>query len=92
MERVKIVVWDSVGNVLWGVRPWEAWPPHTRECLLAEDPEAEEHAPSFDQIFKEYAVDLRRVASVDDLAAQAADADVLVLHKVRVPGEALRGA
>jgi len=92
VERVKIAVWDSVGNIMWGVRPWEDWPPHHQERLLAEDPEARAHAPSFDQIFKDYAVDLRVVTSVDELVAHIGDADVLVLHKVRVPGEALRAA
>lgn len=92
MERVKIVVWDSVGNVLWGVRRWEGWPPQARERLLAEDPEARQHAPDFDQIFDGYAVDLCRVASLDELTAHIADTDVLVLHKVRVPGDALRAA
>ncbi len=92
MEHVKIVVWDSVGNIMWGVRPWDTWPPPSQERLLAEDPEAQARAPSFDQIFKDYAVDLRIVASVDELVVHIEDADVLVLHKVRVPGEALRAA
>jgi len=92
VERVKVVVWDSVGNIMWGVRPWEDWPRRHRERLLAEDPEARVHAPGFDQIFKDYAVDLRIVTSVDELVAQIGDADVLALHKVRVPGEALRAA
>src|SRR5689334_9846908 len=92
MERIKIVVWDSVGNIMWGVRPWDEWTPHNQERLLAEDPEAKEHSPSFHQIFKDYRVDLCMVASLDELEAHIGDADVLVLHKVRVPGEALRKA
>ena len=43
MEPVRIVVWDSIGNVLLGVRPWERWPPATRARLLAEDPDAAAH-------------------------------------------------
>ena len=92
MERIKIVVWDSVGNIMWGVRPWDEWTLHGQERLLAEDPEAKEHTPSFHQIFRDYAVDLCIVASLDELEARIGDADVLVLHKVRVPGEALRMA
>jgi len=92
VEQIKIVVWDSVGNIMWGVRPWGAWPRHNQEILLAEDPEAEEHAPSFDQIFEDYAVNLCAVTSLDELVSQIEDTDVLVLHKVHVPGEALRSA
>ena len=58
MESVRIVVWDSIGNVLLGVRPWDRWPPATRARLLAEDPDAAAHAPSFDQLFRGYEVEL----------------------------------
>jgi len=92
VEKIKIVVWDSVGNIMWGVRPWEDWPPPHRERLLAEDPEARAHTPSFEEIFKDYDVELRIVASLDELVAHIKEADILVLHKVRVPGEALRAA
>jgi hypothetical protein len=43
MEPIRVVVWDSIGNVLLGVRPWERWPPATRARLLAEDPDAAAH-------------------------------------------------
>ena len=58
MESVRIVVWDSIGNVLLGVRPWDRWPPATRARLLAEDPDAAAHAPSFDQLFRGYDMEL----------------------------------
>lgn len=40
-ERVKIVVWDSIGNTLLGVRPWASWDEGVRETLLRENPDAE---------------------------------------------------
>ena len=58
MEPIRVVVWDSIGNVLLGARPWERWPPATRARLLAEDPEAVAHASSFDQLFRGYDVEL----------------------------------
>src|SRR5688572_15225879 len=48
---IKIVVWDNIGNTLLGVRPWASWSPTIKERLLAEDPRAEVHAPSFDRLF-----------------------------------------
>jgi len=90
MEPIKIVVWDAVGNVLWGVRRWDEWSPHIQTRLLAEDPAAVAHAPSFEQLFSDYSVDLREVKNVDELADAIGDADFLVLHKVRAPGELLR--
>lgn len=92
MQSTKIVVWDAVGNVMWGVRPWEEWPARTRAQLLAEDPEARAHAPSFAELFKDHPVELQHVHSVDELAAAVSDCDVLVLHKTHIPAEVLRTA
>jgi phosphoglycerate dehydrogenase-like enzyme len=52
------VVWDNIGNVLYGVRPWERWEPRIPAQLLAEDADAVAHAPSFEQIFADYEVEL----------------------------------
>ena len=90
MAPIKIVVWDAVGNVLWGVRCWDEWPPHIKLHLLAENPQAIAQAPSFEQIFADYAVELCQVKSADELAAVIDDAAFLVLHKVHVPGEVLQ--
>jgi phosphoglycerate dehydrogenase-like enzyme len=87
---ITVVVWDHVGNVMWGVRPWDEWTPHIRERLLAEDPDAVMHAPSLAQIFQGYQLDLRQVKTVDELAATIADADVLIVHKETVPPDVLR--
>ena len=40
-ERVKVVVWDSIGNTLLGVRPWRSWDAPTQETLLRENPAAQ---------------------------------------------------
>jgi phosphoglycerate dehydrogenase-like enzyme len=58
MERIKIVVWDNIGNVLLGVRPWERWTPTQQARMLADDPAAREHAPSFEQIFAGWPIDV----------------------------------
>lgn len=42
MDRLKIVVWDNIGNTLLGMRSWEAWGPHVQERLTIEDPAARE--------------------------------------------------
>jgi phosphoglycerate dehydrogenase-like enzyme len=90
VNPIKIVVWDAVGNVLWGVRRWDEWSDHIKAHLLSEDADAITHAPSFEQIFADYPVELCQVKHADELAEQIDDADFLVLHKVQVPGELLR--
>jgi phosphoglycerate dehydrogenase-like enzyme len=89
-ERIKIVVWDRVGNVMWGVRPWDEWSLRAQSFLLAEDPEGRGHAPSFAELFKEYNVHLRHVETVEELATEISDAEFLVVHKNDVPPEVLR--
>jgi phosphoglycerate dehydrogenase-like enzyme len=115
-DRIKVVVWDSIGNTLLGVRPWSSWDRKQVEHFLREDPEGEKHAPSFGQLFARREVDLiwfnsaegpyatfgqlyddyrdalRFGPSIDEIATEVADADFLVLHKERLPAEALRGA
>lgn len=58
MERIKVVVWDNIGNVLLGVRPWERWTPTQQARMLADDPAAREHAPSFAEIFAGWPIDV----------------------------------
>jgi len=89
MEKLSIVVWDSVGNVMWGVRPWEEWGPEGQKALLVDDPHAKAHAPSFQELFADYDVTLHRVHDLDELSALIEEADFLVIHKVIVPAEVL---
>ncbi|MDQ3412848.1 MAG: 2-hydroxyacid dehydrogenase [Chloroflexota bacterium] len=58
MDRIKIVVWDNIGNTLLGVRPWSSWSPSIQRWLIEEDPDAEVHAPSFAQLFAGHDVEL----------------------------------
>lgn len=58
MSTIKIVVWDNIGNVLLGVRPWEEWSPRILERLRREQPDTAAHAPSFAEIFRDYTIEL----------------------------------
>jgi phosphoglycerate dehydrogenase-like enzyme len=115
-ERIKIVVWDSIGNTLLGVRPWSSWDEKTVAHFLREDPAGPERARGFRDLFADYDVDLiwfnsaagpyapfgqlyadyegsvRFTTSVAEIAAELPDTDFLVLHKERLPGDALRTA
>jgi phosphoglycerate dehydrogenase-like enzyme len=115
-ERVKIVVWDSIGNTLLGVRPWESWDAAVQETLLRENPAAKAialplralladydvdltwfnsadapYAP-FGQLYADYEGSLRFTRSVEEIISGFEDADYLVLHKERLPPEALERA
>ena len=115
-ERVKIVVWDSIGNTLLGVRPWASWDAATQETLRRENPAAESvalplrellagydidlvwlnsadepYAP-FGQLYADYEGSLRFTRSLEEVAREIEDADFLVLHKERLPAEAIERA
>jgi phosphoglycerate dehydrogenase-like enzyme len=115
-ERVKIVVWDSIGNTLLGVRPWASWDAQVREALLRENPSAESvalplreilagydvdltwfnsadapYAP-FGQLYADFEGSLLFTRSVDEIVDTIEDADFLVMHKERLPAEALERA
>ncbi len=115
-ERVKVVVWDSIGNTLLGVRPWASWDASVRETLLRENPSAEiiaqplreiragydvdltwfnsadaPYAP-FGQLYADYEGSLRFTRSMDEILGAIEDAEFLILHKERLPAEALERA
>ncbi len=90
MSRIKIVVWDKVGNVMWGVRPWDEWTLRNQAHMLAENPEGKKHAPSFDELFAGYDVNLCHVSTVEELAAHIDEAEFLIVHKNQVPAEVLQ--
>ncbi len=64
-NQVKIVVWDSIGNTLLGVRPWSSWEPNQVEHFLREDPAGPERAQSFGELFADYEVELIWFNSAD---------------------------
>ena len=65
-EKIKIVVWDSIGNTVLGVRPWSSWDPRQVEHFLREDPAGPERARSFDELFSDYDVELIWFNSADE--------------------------
>jgi phosphoglycerate dehydrogenase-like enzyme len=86
---VKILVWDAVGNILWGVRleriHGEAW----RDKLRADDFAALDAAPQFDELFAGHDVELIECKSLEEVKAHIDDADILNLHKVNLPPDVL---
>jgi phosphoglycerate dehydrogenase-like enzyme len=64
-ERVKVVVWDSIGNSLLGVRPWASWDASVRETLLRENPAAEAVALPLRTLLTGYDLDLTWFNSAD---------------------------
>src|SRR4051794_27751475 len=116
MARLKIVVWDNIGNTLLGMRSWDQWDKATQERLLTEDSDARSRVVSFDDLFADQEIDLvwlydpvksqrgfraffeenreylRPVTGGEDLFDALADADFMVLHKERLPAEAVNGA
>ena len=90
MTTSLIVVWDSVGNVTTGVRPWAEWPPRIQAQLLAEDAEAIAHAPDLAQLLAGFDTRIVHVASADELDAHIGAAEFLIAHKVTIPPEVLR--
>ena len=64
-ERVKIIVWDSIGNTLLGVRPWTSWDAPVRETLMQENLDAETTALPLREILAGYDVDLTWFNSAD---------------------------
>ena len=97
MQTVKIVVWDNIGNVLLGVRPWNSWAPHIKERLVAEDQAGPANGPSFDELFADYEVkltwfqDATRTPTFGDLADDYASS-IRPLASMDELGEAIADA
>lgn len=89
MSTINIVVWDAVGNVMWGVPEWDSRPEATRAQLIEEDPDARAHAPSWSELFAGIDAKLIHVKSAEELSAAIESADFLITHKVMVPAEIL---
>lgn len=51
MSKIKVVVWDNIGNTMLGMRSWEEWPEGIQERLLTEDPDAKAPVVSFATLF-----------------------------------------
>lgn len=90
MTPIKIVVWDAVGNVLWGVPEWDARDARSKAQMLEEDPAGHAHAPSWRELFEGIDALLIQVKSADELSSHIDDADFFIAHKVNVPADILR--
>ena len=64
-EPVRVVVWDSIGNTLLGVRPWASWDPPYRDALLAENPDGERAAPPLGELLAGHDLRLTWLNSAD---------------------------
>jgi phosphogluconate 2-dehydrogenase len=58
MDRLKIVVWDNIGNTLLGMRSWEAWGSHVQERLTIEDHAARERVVTVSDVLGDQPYDL----------------------------------
>lgn len=52
MDKLKIVVWDNIGNTMLGMRHWDTWGPKVQERLLTEDPNARERVVTIDDVLE----------------------------------------
>jgi phosphoglycerate dehydrogenase-like enzyme len=89
---IPIVVWDNIGNVLLGLRPWADWDAKAQAQFLAEDPDAQTKIVSFDAIFKEYPVALHQVQTIEALTECIDKVEILIVHKETLPAELLSQA
>lgn len=52
MDKLKIVVWDNIGNTMLGMRHWDTWGLKVQERLLTEDPNARERVVTIDDVLE----------------------------------------
>jgi phosphoglycerate dehydrogenase-like enzyme len=86
---IKIVNWDSVGNIMWGVRLERTLGAAWRDKLSPDDPAALPYAPTFEDLFADIPHELVECTSLAEVESHIEDADFLNIHKVIVPGEVL---
>lgn len=90
MSRLTIVVWDNIGNTLWGVRSGQRFGSDSlRSRLPADDPAALPAAPTFEELFADYDVTLHECKTLEEVERYIPDADFVVIHKEMLPGEVL---
>ncbi|BCX02801.1 MAG: glycerate dehydrogenase [Candidatus Roseilinea sp.] len=89
-RRPLAVVWDAVGNVTWGMRGWDEYPPLIQAQFLREDPTGRARIQTIETFLAPHAVVVHKVSNADELDACIAEADFLITHKVNVPSEVLR--
>jgi phosphoglycerate dehydrogenase-like enzyme len=91
MPPLTIVVWDNIGNTLWGVRfDQQSGGNLLRERLPADDPAALDAAPTFAELFAGYEVTLHECKTLEEVEHYIPDADFVVIHKEILPGDVLK--
>ncbi len=91
-EKLNIIVWDNIGNTLWGVRfPDRFTAEQLQEKLPLADPTAlgATAVPSFTDLFADYDVSLHECKTLDEVVHHIPDADFVAIHKETLPGEVL---
>jgi Phosphoglycerate dehydrogenase and related dehydrogenases len=89
---INIAVWDTIGNVLLGVRLRKNHDGEWQKRLTHDDAAAIDSAPQFEELFAGYEVTLHEVNTLAELEAIIAEVDYLVLHKEQVtPAVLARG-
>jgi phosphoglycerate dehydrogenase-like enzyme len=58
VEKIKVVVWDNIGNTMLGMRRWDEWSEGIHERLLIEDPDARSHVFSIAELFPDREVEI----------------------------------
>ncbi len=58
MKKLKIVVWDNIGNTLLGMRPWDAWPSGIQRRLTIEDQNASARVVQLEEVLSGHEFEL----------------------------------
>ncbi|MGN6483977.1 MAG: 2-hydroxyacid dehydrogenase [Thermomicrobiales bacterium] len=57
--HIKVVVWDNIGNTVFGMQPWDAWSEAVHERLLIEDPDARAKVVSIAELFPDVDLEVK---------------------------------
>src|SRR5438105_12485164 len=88
-SMVSVVVWDNIGNVLWGVRLKDILGENWRDKLKDDDPAAIDRAPTFEEMFGGWDLQLRECKTLAEVEQHIPDADFVIIHKEMLPGDVL---
>lgn len=89
MTTVQVVIWDNIGNVLWGMEHEKSFGANWRDKLLPDDAAAIDRFPTMDELFAGYAMQLHRCHTLAEVEAAIPEADFVVIHKEVLPGPVL---
>ncbi|MCC7446835.1 MAG: hypothetical protein IT324_05425 [Anaerolineae bacterium] len=86
---INVVVWDNIGNVLWGVRLYKTYGETWRDHLRPDDPAAIDRAPTFEELFDGCDIQLHECKTLAEVEQYIPDADFVIIHKEMLPGDVL---